>query len=79
MSIDYALFTDQVKLEKEGFRAIITFIIGIGLIILFEIYLFITKRNKKKGTVSPNNGGGKSLQFFCEKYIYFDNQKIFGG
>lgn len=79
LSIDYALFTDQVKLGKEGFRAIITFIIGIVLIILFEIYLFITKRNKKKGTVSSNNGGGKSLQFFWKKYIYFDNQKIFGG
>lgn len=78
MSIDYALFTDQVKLGKEGFRAIIAFIIGIVLIILFEIYLFITKRNKK-GTVSSNNGEGKRLQFFWEKYIYFDNQKIFGG
>lgn len=79
LSIDYALFTDQVKLGKEGFRAIIAFIIGIVLIILFEIYLFITKRNKKKGTVSSNNGEGKRLQFFWEKYIYFDNQKIFGG
>ena len=75
-----SLFTDQVKLGKEGFRAIIAFIIGIVLIILFEtLYLFITKRNKKKGTVSSNNGGGKRLQFFWEKYIYFDNQKVFAG
>ena len=79
VTIDYGLATEKVGLGKEGFRAIITFIIGIVLIILFEIYLFITKRNKKKGTVSSNNGGGKSLQFFWKKYIYFDNQKIFGG
>ncbi|CAH3043688.1 unnamed protein product, partial [Porites lobata] len=55
VTIDYGLATEKVGLGKEGFRAIIAFIIGIGLIIMFEFYLFITKINKEKRTVSSNN------------------------
>ena len=69
MTIDYGLATDQVGLPKEGFLAIIAFIIGIGLIIMFEFYLFITKVNKEKRTVSSNNTRGKRLQFFWKKGI----------
>ena len=78
VTIDYGLATEKVGLGKEGFRAIIAFIIGIGLIIMFEFYLFITKINKEKRTVSSNNSRGKRLQFFWEKRIYFDNQKNLG-
>ena len=59
VTIDYGLATEKVGLGKEGFRAIIAFIIGIGLIIMFEFYLFITKINKEKRTVSSNNSRGK--------------------
>ena len=67
VTIDYGLATEKVGLGKEGFRAIIAFIIGIGLIIMFEFYLFITKINKEKRTVSSNNSRGKRLQFFWKK------------
>ena len=79
VTIDYGLATEKVGLGKEGFRAIIAFIIGIGLIIMFEFYLFITKINKEKRTFSSNNSRGKRLQFFWKKCIYFDNQKTLGG
>ena len=73
------LATNRVGLGEEGFWAIRAFIIGIGLIIMFEFYLFITKINKEKRTVSSNNSRGKRLQLFWEKCIYFDNQKTVGG
>ena len=79
VTIDYGLATEKVGLGKEGFRAIIAFIIGIGLIIMFEFYLFITKINKEKRTFSSNNSRSNRLQFFCKKSIYFDNQKTLGG
>ena len=73
------LATNRVGLGEEGFWAIRAFIIGIGLIIMFEFYLFITKINKEKRTFSSNNSRGKRLQFFWKKCIYFDNQKTLGG
>ena len=61
VSIYFGLHTSVVDLGKQGLYAVICFCIGIFLIILFEVYLILSKRNKEKRSVSMSNTGGKKL------------------
>lgn len=55
VSIYYGLCTQQVELGKQGLYAVIAFYIGEVLILMFELYLILSKRSKEKNSVSMGN------------------------
>ena len=51
IAVYLGLKTDQVGLGKEGLYAVICFFIAVFLVFLFELYLIMSKQNRKKKPV----------------------------
>ena len=51
VAVYLGLKTDQVDLEKKGLYAVICFFIAVCFVFLFELYLIMSKQNRKKRPV----------------------------
>lgn len=60
IAVYLGLKTDQVGLGKKGLYAVICFFIAVFLVFLFELYLIMSKQNRKKKPVPVGISKGRN-------------------
>lgn len=63
VTVYLGLKTNQVGLEKKGLYAVISFFIAVCVVFLFELYLIMSKQNRKKRPVPVGTTRGRKVLF----------------